>query len=190
MLPIEDYALIGDTQTAALVSRDGSIDWLCMPRFDSGACFAALLGETRHGCWRLAPADEGLWEVRGPRQHFTHSKVMAWVAFDRALKAVEHFGLDGPAARWRALAAQIHEEVCQRGFDAQRGCFTQAYGSSLLDASLLMMPLVGFLPPTDPRVFSTPGSFCGTAATSVRTGCRREKARSSRARSGWPTTTR
>jgi GH15 family glucan-1,4-alpha-glucosidase len=99
--------------------------------------------------------DEGLWEVRGPRQHFTHSKVMAWVAFDRAVKAVEQFGLNGPAGRWRALAAQIHEEVCQRGFDAQRGCFTQAYGSSLLDASLLMMPLVGFLPPTDPRVAGT-----------------------------------
>lgn len=99
--------------------------------------------------------DEGLWEVRGPRQHFTHSKVMAWVAFDRAVKAVERFGLDGPAERWRARAAQIHEEVCRLGFDAQRGCFTQAYGSPRLDAGLLLMPLVGFLPPTDPRVAGT-----------------------------------
>jgi GH15 family glucan-1,4-alpha-glucosidase len=99
--------------------------------------------------------DEGLWEVRGPRQHFTHSKVMAWVAFDRAAKAVERFGLDGPAGRWRALAAEIHEEVCRQGFDAQRLCFTQAYGSPRLDASLLMIPLVGFLPPTDPRVAGT-----------------------------------
>lgn len=99
--------------------------------------------------------DEGLWEVRGPRQHFTHSKMMAWVAFDRATKAVERFGLGGPVERWRALRAQIHDEVCRKGFDAQRGCFTQAYGSPKLDASLLMMPLVGFLPPTDPRVAGT-----------------------------------
>jgi len=99
--------------------------------------------------------DEGLWEVRGPRQQFTHSKVMAWVAFDRAAKAVERFGLDGPAERWRAMRAQIHDQVCRQGFDAQRGCFTQAYGSPKLDASLLMMPLVGFLPPTDPRVAGT-----------------------------------
>jgi GH15 family glucan-1,4-alpha-glucosidase len=99
--------------------------------------------------------DEGIWEVRGPRRHFTHSKVMAWVAVDRAVKAVERFGLDGPADRWRALRAQIHEEVCRRGWNPERGAFVQYYDGTELDASLLMIPCVGFLPPTDPRVVST-----------------------------------
>lgn len=99
--------------------------------------------------------DEGLWEVRGPRRHFTHSKVMAWVAFDRAIKAVEQFGLDGPVERWRGLRSAVHDEVCRRGFDAERGAFVQSYGSKHLDASLLMIPLVGFLSPSDPRVRST-----------------------------------
>jgi GH15 family glucan-1,4-alpha-glucosidase len=99
--------------------------------------------------------DEGIWEVRGPRQYFTHSRMMAWVAFDRAVKAVERFGLDGPADRWRGLREQIHAEVCEKAFDARRNCFTQAYGSPHLDASLLMMAHVGFLPVTDPRVMGT-----------------------------------
>jgi GH15 family glucan-1,4-alpha-glucosidase len=99
--------------------------------------------------------DEGIWEVRGPRQHFTHSKMMAWVAFERAVRSIERFGLDGPADRWRHLRDTIHAEVCARGYDANRGAFTQAYGSHALDASLLMMPLVGFLPATDPRVLGT-----------------------------------
>jgi len=99
--------------------------------------------------------DEGIWEVRGPRRHFTHSKVMAWVAMDRAVKAVEQFGLEGPVDRWRALRAQIHEEVCRRGFHPGRGAFVQYYDGTELDASLLMIPAVGFLPPTDPRVVST-----------------------------------
>ena len=99
--------------------------------------------------------DEGIWEVRGPRRHFTHSKVMSWVAFDRAIKTVERFGMDGPVDEWRRIRARIHEEVCARGFDAQRGTFTQFYGSAQLDASLLMVPLVGFLPPRDPRVTGT-----------------------------------
>ncbi len=103
--------------------------------------------------WRQA--DEGIWEIRGPRQHFTHSKVMAWVAFDRAVKAVEQFGRDGQVDRWRAARAAIHAEVCDRGFDAERGAFVQAYGSKQLDASLLMIPLVGFLPAKDPRVLGT-----------------------------------
>ena len=103
--------------------------------------------------WRRE--DEGIWEVRGPRRHFVHSKVMAWVAFDRAVKAVERFGLDGPADRWRALRAQVHAEVCRDGFDADRGTFTQSYGSQQLDASLLMIPLLGFLAPDDPRVDGT-----------------------------------
>jgi GH15 family glucan-1,4-alpha-glucosidase len=103
--------------------------------------------------WR--EPDQGIWEVRGPHQHFTHSKVMAWVAFDRAVKAVESMGVGGPADRWRAIRHAIHEEVCTKGYDPRRRTFTQAYGSPALDASLLMIPLVGFLPPTDPRVAGT-----------------------------------
>jgi GH15 family glucan-1,4-alpha-glucosidase len=100
-------------------------------------------------------ADEGLWEVRGQRQHFTHSKIMAWVAFDRAVKAVEQFELDGPADKWRTVRDQIHKEVCRDGFNSDRNAFTQYYGARQLDASLLLMPLVGFLPATDERVRST-----------------------------------
>ena len=99
--------------------------------------------------------DEGIWEVRGPRRHFTHSKVMAWVAFDRAVKAVERFGLDGPVERWRRVRSTIHSQVCEAGFDAKRNTFVQYYGSTNLDASLLLIPLVGFLPPADPRVRGT-----------------------------------
>lgn len=103
--------------------------------------------------WR--EPDEGIWEVRGPRRHFTHSKMMAWVAMDRAVKGIEQFGLEGPLERWRAIRDEIHREVCERGYDAELGSFVQYYGSKLLDASLLTMPLVGFLPPTDPRVLGT-----------------------------------
>ena len=103
--------------------------------------------------WR--EPDEGIWEVRGGRQHFTHSKVMAWVAFDRAVKTAERFGLAGPLDRWRLVRDEIHAEVCARGFDPALGSFVQAYGSKQLDASLLMLPLVGFLPPDDPRVRGT-----------------------------------
>ena len=99
--------------------------------------------------------DRGIWEVRGPNRHFTHSKVMAWVAFDRAVKAVERFGLDGPAERWRTMRDAVHAEVCSHGFDEARNTFTQYYGSETLDASVLMIPLVGFLPPADPRVRGT-----------------------------------
>jgi GH15 family glucan-1,4-alpha-glucosidase len=106
--------------------------------------------------------DEGIWEVRGPRRHFTHSKVMAWVAMDRAVKDAEHFALmspqgaqDNEVERWKQLRDEIHTEVCQRGYDASRRTFTQYYGSKELDASLLMIPLVGFLPPEDERVRGT-----------------------------------
>jgi GH15 family glucan-1,4-alpha-glucosidase len=99
--------------------------------------------------------DESIWEVRGDAQHFTFSKMMAWVAFDRAVKSVEAFGLDGPVDHWRQIRQQIHADVCARGFDRERGCFVQAYGSKQLDASLLLMPSTGFLPATDPRVTST-----------------------------------
>jgi GH15 family glucan-1,4-alpha-glucosidase len=103
--------------------------------------------------WR--EPDQGLWEMRGPAQHFTHSKVMAWVAFDRAVRAVDEEGLPGPVERWRELRAEIHDEVCREGFDADLGSFTQVYGSPDLDGSLLMIPLVGFLPATDARVLGT-----------------------------------
>lgn len=99
--------------------------------------------------------DEGIWEVRGPRRHFTHSKVMAWVAVDRMIKSVERFGLEGPLDRWRELRRAIHEEVCSKGFDRGRNAFVQFYGGRELDASLLMIPLVGFLPSSDPRVRGT-----------------------------------
>jgi GH15 family glucan-1,4-alpha-glucosidase len=99
--------------------------------------------------------DEGIWEVRGPRRPFTHSRVMAWVAMDRAVKAVERFGLPGPVERWRQLRGVIHDDVCRAGFDRSLGAFVQYYGSTLPDASLLMIPLVGFLPATDPRVLGT-----------------------------------
>jgi len=112
----------------------------------------ALIGHLET-IWQLP--DEGIWEVRGGRQPFTYSKVMAWVAFDRAIKCCEQFGLDGPVDRWRALRAKIHEEVCRNAFNSKVGAFVQSYGSSLLDASVLLLPLVGFLSPTDPRVRST-----------------------------------
>jgi GH15 family glucan-1,4-alpha-glucosidase len=98
--------------------------------------------------------DEGIWEVRGPRRHFVHSKVMAWVAFDRAVRATTQ-GLPGPGDRWREIAGKIHAEVCAHGYDEVRGAFTQAYGSPELDAAVLLIPEVGFLPPDDPRVVST-----------------------------------
>jgi GH15 family glucan-1,4-alpha-glucosidase len=129
-------------------------------------CWRSGLDGNEHG-WRLERAlmefletnwdepDSGIWEVRGPRRHFTHSKVMAWVAVDRAIKGVEQFGFEGPVEGWRALRQHIHRDVCRRGFNAEVGAFVQYYGSTLLDASLLMIPLVGFLPPEDPRVRST-----------------------------------
>src|ERR671934_121260 len=99
--------------------------------------------------------DEGIWEVRGPSRPFTHSRVMAWVAFDRAVRAVEEFGLEGPVDEWKKLRDEIHAEVCRDGFDAQRGTFTQYYGSKELDASLLLLPTMGFLPADDPRILGT-----------------------------------
>jgi GH15 family glucan-1,4-alpha-glucosidase len=99
--------------------------------------------------------DNGIWEVRGPRRHFTHSKVMAWVAVDRAVRMVERFEAQGPVEKWRALRARIHDDICRNGFDAERNAFVQYYGSKDLDAALLMMPLVGFLPASDPRVRTT-----------------------------------
>jgi|SRR5579884_759920 len=100
-------------------------------------------------------ADHGIWEVRGDKQRFTNSKVMAWVAFDRAVRSIEHFKLEGPIDRWRALRRQIHDEVCRFGFNPEVGAFVQSYGSHHVDASALLMPLVGFLPASDSRIQST-----------------------------------
>jgi GH15 family glucan-1,4-alpha-glucosidase len=112
-----------------------------------------MLLDFLEGAWD--EPDDGIWEVRGGRRHFTHSKVLAWVAFDRGVQTVERLGLDGPADRWRQLCAEIHEEVCREGFSVELNSFTQSYGSSELDASTLLIPLLGFLPPTDPRVVGT-----------------------------------
>jgi GH15 family glucan-1,4-alpha-glucosidase len=103
--------------------------------------------------WR--EPDEGIWEIRGERRHFVHSKAMAWVAFDRACRTVETQGLDGPSDRWRAVRDEIHGEICERGFDRELGSFVQSYGSKELDAALLMLPLVGFLPASDERIRGT-----------------------------------
>jgi len=123
--------------------------------------------EANDDAWRLQKAlmdflesgwkqpDEGIWEVRGPRRHFTHSKVMAWVAVDRSVKDIRRRYGEGPLDRWVALRDEIHRDVCEHGFDAERNAFVQYYGSKSLDASLLMIPLVGFLPAKDPRVVST-----------------------------------
>jgi len=104
---------------------------------------------------RWSEPDRGLWEVRGPTRHFVHSKVLAWVAFDRAITMTERFRVDGPADRWRAFRAQIHADVCAQGYDPKRATFTQSYGSRELDAATLLIPLVGFLPPEDLRVQGT-----------------------------------
>jgi GH15 family glucan-1,4-alpha-glucosidase len=103
--------------------------------------------------WR--EPDQGIWEVRGPRRHFTHSKVMAWVAFDRGVKLMQRFGREGPLDRWKSIRKSIREEVLRKGYNADRGSFVQYYGSDRLDASLLLIPLIGFLPADDPRVVGT-----------------------------------
>jgi GH15 family glucan-1,4-alpha-glucosidase len=134
---------------------------------DAGHIGRVLTGEVDAARWERERAvleflehawrqpDEGIWEVRGPRRHFTHSKVMAWVAFDRAVQAVDRFGTEGPVERWREICSEIHDEVCREAFDPDRGTFTQYYGSEELDASVLMIPMVGFLPPSDERVVGT-----------------------------------
>jgi len=125
-------------------------------RIDAGADSWLLergLLEYLESAWQLE--DQGIWEVRGPRRHFTHSKVMAWAAFDRAIKTIERFHLEGPLDRWRGLRATIHDEICEKAFDRTRNMFTQFYGSSEVDAALLQIPLVGFLPADDPRMRGT-----------------------------------
>ena len=122
------------------------------PDEDSWALQRALLANLER---RWHEPDEGIWEVRGGRRQFTHSKVMAWVAFDRGITAIEEFGHEGPLERWRAIRDEIHAQVLEHGFDDELGSFVQSYDSKRLDASLLTIPLVGFLPADDPRVRGT-----------------------------------
>ena len=117
-----------------------------------GQALQPLISEYLATAWR--EPDEGIWEVRGGRQHFVHSKVMTWVAFDRAA-AYWRLKVAELGRQWREIADEIHAEVCERGFDRELGSFVQAYGSKWLDASLLLIPLVGFLPATDPRIRGT-----------------------------------
>jgi GH15 family glucan-1,4-alpha-glucosidase len=122
------------------------------PNADEWALAKEIVGAVEDR-WRQP--DRGLWEIRGDPQHFTHSKVMAWVALDRAVRGVERLGLEGPVERWRATRDAIHADVCAHAFDSARGTFTQYYGSQELDAATLLLPIVGFLPPEDPRVRGT-----------------------------------
>jgi len=138
----------GEVISALHESRRGGMD----PAGPTWDLECALLGYLEDG-WKQP--DDGIWEVRGPRRHFTHSKIMAWVALDRAVKEIEEFGFDGPLDKWRSIRDTIHAEVLEKGFDAERNTFTQYYGSKELDASTLMVPMVGFLPPRDPRVIGT-----------------------------------
>ncbi len=120
---------------------------------EEGWAMQTNLVEHLEGIWEQP--DEGIWEVRGPSRHFTHSKVMAWVALDRSIRSAEEHGLEAPLDRWRALRERMHADVCAKGFDAERGSFVQSYGSKQLDASLLLIPLMGFLPPEDERIRGT-----------------------------------
>jgi GH15 family glucan-1,4-alpha-glucosidase len=140
--------VFGEVMDALHQARRGGLH----PREADWAFQRALL-EHLERVWDLP--DEGIWEVRGERRHFTHSKVMAWVALDRGIRAAEAFELNGPVSRWKALRQSIHDEVCSRGFDPQLGSFVQSYGSKELDASLLLLPTMGFLPATDPRIKAT-----------------------------------
>jgi GH15 family glucan-1,4-alpha-glucosidase len=138
----------GETLDGLSFARESGIS-----RNDDAWALQINLLEFLEGNWQQP--DNGLWEMRGDRQHFVHSKVMAWVAFDRMISGVEHFRLDGPVDRWRQTRKEIRDEVLAKGFDAQRNTFTQAYGSSQLDAALLLIPQVRFLPWDDPRVSGT-----------------------------------
>ena len=128
-----------------------------LPTVDRTVAIGAAILDHLARIWRRT--DEGIWEVRGPPRHFTHSKVMAWVAFDRAVKILERLGEkiggEGAIERLRRIRDDVHDDVCRHGFDAELGSFVQAYGSKSLDASLLLLPLVGFLPARDPRMVGT-----------------------------------
>jgi GH15 family glucan-1,4-alpha-glucosidase len=140
----------GEVLDAFYQARRGGLQ-----RSDAAAAVQLAFLDHLEKVWR--DADESIWEVRGARRQFTYSKVMAWVAFDRAVKSHEAFGRGNPARaeHWRALRAEIHEDICRNAFDPELGSFVQSYGSKELDASLLQIPMVGFLPADDPRVIGT-----------------------------------
>jgi GH15 family glucan-1,4-alpha-glucosidase len=140
--------IFGEVMDALFQSADGGL----APK-DTEWNLQVKLVEHLETIWQ--EPDQGLWEVRGGPRQFTHSKVMAWVALDRAVKSIESFHVKGPLARWRKLRQQIHAEICERGYNPTLGAFVQSYGATDLDASALLIPLVGFLPPHDPRVGST-----------------------------------
>jgi GH15 family glucan-1,4-alpha-glucosidase len=138
----------GELMNALAQGREGGIHY-----DDAAWRLQVALMDFLEGSWD--EPDEGIWEVRGDRRPFVHSKVMAWVAFDRAVRMAERYGQDGPVDLWRQLRAAVHREVCERGYDAERKTFTQSYGSRGLDAATLLIPVVGFLEPRDERVVGT-----------------------------------
>jgi GH15 family glucan-1,4-alpha-glucosidase len=140
--------VFGELMDALYQARRGGL-----PRSEPAWALELAILEHLESIWR--EPDNGIWEMRGPRRHFTFSKMMAWVAFDRAIKSAQEFGLPGPVDHWQLVRAEIHDDVCRKGFDAELGCFVQAYGTKELDASLLLIAAIGFLPPTDPRVPAT-----------------------------------
>lgn len=140
--------VFGEVMNALHEARLGGL-----PDDDAAWAVQTALIEHLERIWQ--EPDEGIWETRGGRQNFTYSKVMCWVAVDRAIQSIEQFGLPGPLEHWRALRDEIHEDVCLHGFNQERNSFVQQYGGSALDASLLMMAMVGFLPPEDERVKGT-----------------------------------
>jgi GH15 family glucan-1,4-alpha-glucosidase len=140
--------VFGELMDSMHVARRSGI-----PPDDAAWALECALLQHLECAWR--DPDHGIWEVRGPQRHFTHSKVMAWVAFDRAVKAVERFGLQGPVDEWRRIRDEIHSTVCGEGYHAGRNTFTQYFGTDEVDASLLLIPLVGFVPATDPRMVGT-----------------------------------
>jgi GH15 family glucan-1,4-alpha-glucosidase len=140
--------VVGEVMCALAAARDAGLE----ETTDSWSLQRSLadgLGKA----WQLP--DRGIWEIRGPERHFTYSRVMVWAAFDRMVRAVEDHGLEGPVDQWRSLRDQVREEVLERGVDRDRGCFTQHYDTTEVDASLLLLPAVGFVPADDPRMLAT-----------------------------------
>src|SRR6185437_14654245 len=136
--------LIGSLHAARRYGIDGS---------EAAWSLASVIVEHLARIWHQP--DEGIWEVRGSARHFVHSKLMAWVAFDRMIASASIYGLTGPIERWRSIRDEIHADICRNGFNAERNTFVQYYGGATVDAALLFIPLVGFLPPDDPRVLGT-----------------------------------
>ena len=140
--------VVGEVILALAAARDAGLEETA----DSWRLQCSLIERLRE-TWHLP--DNGIWEIRGPQRHFTHSRVMVWAAFDRMVRAVERHGFDGPVDQWRAVRDQVRAEVLTRGVDDRRGCFTQHYDTSEVDASLLVLPIVGFVPGDDPRMLAT-----------------------------------